>query len=156
MKTSLILLITLFFGTAAYSQTKVQSIESLEDANVSISDIEEQYGDALNADPQLALFNGRESDFVSSYRQLISDISSQLNSNGFILDGDTRMFTRIYFNSDGTINHFYYSGDQAGFSTEQEEQFDQILTPFLSDYSFSQTADKPFAQCSPIIYSFAK
>ncbi|HKL14966.1 MAG TPA: hypothetical protein VJ915_04990 [Balneolaceae bacterium] len=156
MKTILIILLTLFSATAVYAQTNVQSIESLEDATVSISDIDEQYGDALNADPQLALFNGRESDFVSSYRQLISDISSQLNSNGFVFDGDTRMFTRIYFNSDGTIDHFYYSSDQAGFSTEQEQQFDQILTPFLNDYSFSQMADKPFAQCSPVVYSSAK
>jgi len=156
MKTIFFLLLTIFSATGLCAQTNVQSIESLKNATVLISDIEARYGDALNADSQLAQFNGRESEFISSYHQLITDISAHLSSNGFIFDGDTRMFTRIYFNSDGSIDHFYYSSDQAGFSAEQEKTFDQILTPFLSDYNFSQTADKPFAQCSPVVYSSAK
>lgn len=154
-----ILLILMFLILQVFSlqaQTTVQSIEAAEAASVSIPEIEEKYGDAIHADPKLAVFNGQENEFIKSYRQLITDISSHLTSNGFIFDGDTRMFTRIYFNSDGTIDHFYYNSAQAKFTSEKEQQFDQILTPFLSNYSFSKTADEPFAQCSPVVFASGK
>lgn len=148
----LILLVTISFATLN-AQTIVQSIEATEQASIDISEIEERYGDALNVNPKIAVFNDRESDFYDSYKKLIIDIASHLRKNDFQFNGETRMFTRIYFNSEGDIEHFYYSRDQAGFSNEQEQEFDNLLQPFLSDYQFSQAADRPFAQCSPVVYA---
>lgn len=103
------------------AQTVVQSIESAEKSSIDISEIEKQYDDAMNTDPEKAVFSELESEFYDSYRQLIFDLASHLRKNDFHFDGETRMFTRIYFNKEGTIDHFFYSSDQAGFSTEQEQ-----------------------------------
>lgn len=135
------------------AQTMVQSIEATEEASIDISEIDERYEDAMNTNTQKAVFNERESEFYNSYKQLIYDIDSHLRKNDFHFNGETRMFTRIYFDTDGTIEHFYYSSDQAEFSADQVKQFNSLLKPFLSDYQFSQTADRPFAQCSPVVYN---
>ncbi len=135
------------------AQTVVQSFESAEKTSIDILEIEEQYDDAMNTDPEKAVFSDRESEFYGSYKQLIFDIASHLRKNDFTFDGKTRMFTRIYFDKTGTIDHFYYSSDQAGFSADQEQQFDSLLQPFLSNYKFSQAADRPYAQCSPVVYA---
>lgn len=148
----LILLMASSFATLN-AQTAVQSIEAAEQASIDISEIEERYGDALNVNPEIAVFNDRESEFYDSYKKLIIDIASHLRKNDFQFNGKTRMFTRIYFNSEGDIEHFYYSSDQAGFSNKQEQQFNSLLQPFLSEYQFSQTANRPFAQCSPVVYA---
>lgn len=136
-----------------HAQTVVQSFEGAEKASIDILEIEEQYADAMNTNPEKAVFSDQQSEFYNSYKQLIFDIASHLRKNDFTFNGKTRMFTRIYFDKTGSIDHFYYSSDQAGFSADQEKQFDSLLQPFLNNYKFSQAADRPFAQCSPVVYA---
>lgn len=156
MRTILLVLFIFFSIATLNAQTVVQSIEAAEKASIDISEIEEQYDDAMNTDPEKAVFSERESEFYDSYRQLIFDVAAHLRKNDFQFDGETRMFTRIYFNKEGAINHFFYSSGQAGFSTEQVQQFNSLLQPFLNDYQFSQVADRPFTQCSPVVYATGK
>jgi hypothetical protein len=156
MKTILLLFLMTISMTALQAQTVVKSVEAAESESIDISEIDAQYDDALNANEELAVFNDRQSEFFNSYRQLITDIASHLNSNSFLFDGDTRMYTRIYFDMNGTIEHFYYSSDQAGFNKEKEQQFNSLLRPFLSEYQFAQNANQPFAQCSPVVYASSK
>lgn len=156
MRFTLLLLLMTVSSAILNAQTVVQSIEAAEQSSIDISKIEEQYGDALNSEPDKGIFNNKQDEFINSYRQLIFDISSHLNKNDFKFEGNLRMFTRIYFNQKGTIDHFFYSNRQAGFSTEQEQQFNSLLQPFLSEYQFSQTADRPFAQCSPVVFAAGK
>ncbi|MDZ7756902.1 hypothetical protein [Rhodohalobacter sp.] len=153
MRILILLLFITLSALSAQGQTIVKSFEAAEQQSIDILEIEEGYGDALNSNPEYCVFEGRQTDFIDSYRKLISDISSHLVSNGFLFDGDTRMFTRIYFDTDGFIEHYYYSSKQAGFSLEQEEQFNSLLEPFLSSYKFNQKADKPYAQCSPVVFA---
>lgn len=153
MRTTIILILMIGLSGTIQAQTNVKSIEATASSSVSMSDIDERYGDALNTESETAVFSGRESDFIDVYRQLIVDISSHLRARGFDFGGDTRMFTRIYFDADGSIDHFYYSREQAGFSPGQERQFNSLLTPFLSSYRFPLTSNEPFAQCSPVVFA---
>lgn len=154
---SILLSVSLFLvaGTA-FGQTTVSSLESAKDQDINVMEIEKNYGDALNADPSLAVFKGKESEFYQSYLRLIQDLGAHLHNNGFTFDEDTRTFTRIYFSADGTIDHFYYSSRQAGFDADREKQFNEIVKPFLSSYKFGEQASESFAQCSPIVYSETK
>lgn len=156
MRTTLISLLIIGLSGTIQAQTNVESLEATASSAVSMSDIDDQYGDALNTESETAVFSGRESEFFNGYRQLIVDISSHLRARGFEFHGDTRMFTRIYFDADGSIDHFYYSREQAGFSPRQERQFNSLLTPFLSSYRFPLASNEPFAQCSPIVYASGK
>lgn len=156
MRTLLLLLLLLLSFSSVLAQTNILSIEEASQESVDISEIEKQYADAVNANPELAVFNGREDAFITSYRQMIQDISSHLSENGFNFKSNTRMFTRIYFSPKGTIDHFYYSKKQAGFSAEEEKTFNTLLQPFLSNYQINEEADRPFAQCSPVVFAAGK
>lgn len=153
MRFILLILLMSISITTLNAQAVVQSIEAAAESSTDISEIEERYGDALNTNPEMAVFHDRESEFYDSYKKLIIDIASHLRKNDFQFDGKTRMFTRIYFDNEGTIEHFYYSSEQAGFSNKQEQQLNKLLQPYLSNYQFLQKADRPFAQCSPVVFA---
>ncbi|WP_340102717.1 hypothetical protein [Rhodohalobacter sp. 8-1] len=98
MRFILLLLLIALSTTTLSAQTAVKSIETAEQGSIDISKIEEQYIDALNSEPCEGIFNNNQDEFISSYRQLIYDISSHLRENGFKFESNIRMFTRIYFN----------------------------------------------------------
>lgn len=74
MKSILLSVLLFLVAGTAFGQTTVSSLESAQDQAINVLDIEKNYGDALNADPGLAVFKGKESEFYQSYLRLIQDL----------------------------------------------------------------------------------
>lgn len=154
MRFLLTLVLLLLLALTVSAQPVVQSIKSAEQQGINILEIDAQYRSAIDADPAKAVFGELQSEFIKHYRSLVMDAGNHLLKEEVQMENGTRMFTRIYFSGEGTVDHFFYSGEQAGFSDAQEQEFNAAMSKFLAAYTFPLNAGEPFAQCSPVVYRF--
>jgi len=145
-------LIFLLFTLPALAQPAVQSINSADQQGINIAEIDAKYKSAIHTDPAKAVFAELQPEFIKHYHALILEAGNHLKKEGVQIENGTRMFTRIYFSSEGKIDHFFYSAEQAGFSDVQEQEFNEAMSKFLANYKLPIEAGEPFAQCSPVVY----
>ncbi len=147
------ILFLLFLIPIANGQATVMTFAQAQENDISIDEIDARYMDALHATPELGLFNENPQQFVQQFREFHTELANYLNSNGFYWQEPTRIFSRIYFSTEGEIEYFFLNEGQANLSTEEMEQFTNLTQSFISDYDLGISGDKPFAQCSPVVYA---
>ncbi|MCC5920112.1 MAG: hypothetical protein LAT68_11725 [Cyclobacteriaceae bacterium] len=149
----LALIILLASPVLVYGQQGAMTIQEARIAGVEMTYLDSIFISAIHTDTSQALFKtAKEWDMVAkSYRKLLRDLSKHLNKNKYYWEQPTRMYSRAYFNSDGTIAYFLYNfiGKTAEEkpSYEQQEAFKKLANDFIVDYKFKMKADMKFAQC---------
>jgi hypothetical protein len=155
MKNLIIALIPIFISNFSYGQ-KSLTFDEAKQQGLSMSHLDSIYASGIHSDTTLAVFNNNEDEYISSYRQLLQDLGQYLKINNFLWENQTKGFNRIYFDKTGKIDYFLYLFRPNQLTKKEEKRFGELLEEFIQEYRFLLTADKKFAQCSPVTYSTTK
>lgn len=143
---SVILLVT------ADAQPLATTFENAESQGISIMELDSTYPSAAHFKPEKGVFKERQDKFLTHYRDLHINLGKYLSKNGFDWPETTRLFTRVYFNSSGTIDYFLINPSKANLSDKQYKQYFKLLNEFIKVYQLPISANTGFAQCSPVKY----
>lgn len=136
-----------------YGQNKALKFAELEDNGISQVDIDAQYAGAIHHDPSLAVFKteAEQKALIEAYTKIYQDLSAFLTAHNFEWDKEIKIFNRVYFKENGTIDYLVYKsiGDE-NLTEEQDVEFQRLLNLFVAEYQIEITANEKFAQCSPI------
>jgi len=118
------------------------------------------YKSAVHSDTSLAVFKTdlEQKALIQAYYKLLQDFSKFLSEGNFTWDKQTKVFNKVYFNTDGSIDFFLYNfmymnvktDDQL--SAEKQNEFNRLLNLFILDYKIPMTAKTKFSQCGPSLY----
>lgn len=153
-------IITIFLFSVTLS-VKAQHIASTfqdaEKAGYSMQKLDEIYPSALHSDSTKAVFKGEaQSQFIAAYKTMLYDLNAYLNKNNFTWGKPTRIFNRIYFKPDGSVDYYLVNLALPGTDTSKAKQFIPLLSQFVQNYKIKITAKTKFAQCSPVVYQDVK
>lgn len=147
----------LFAPLFCYSQQKAYTFQDAEKEGLTVQKLDNMYANALDADTAKAVFRGdKVTDFYKAYTSMLTDLSVYLQKNNFTWEKPTRIFHRIYFEPDGSIDHYLLNLKPAGLTPEKETRLIALINGFAKNYKLAITASKKFAQCSPAIYQDVK
>jgi hypothetical protein len=155
MKKIIILLTFVIVTFQSLGQSKSMSFQNAEKQGISFEHLDSLYKSAVHSDIKLAVFKTAEeqANLQKAYVGFLQRLGSFLKSHQFKWEKQTRCYNRIYFNSTGTVDYFFYNFGREQISAEKEEEFGRLLNIFVKDHKFSLTASENFAQCSPVKYS---
>jgi hypothetical protein len=153
----IIAILLLSAALSSQAQHIADTFQQAEKTGHSMQHLDEIYPSALHSDSTKAVFKGKEQgQFIGAYKTMLFDLNSYLNKNGFSWDKPTRIFNRIYFQSDGSIDYYLVNLENTGISDEKAKQFIPLLNKFVAFYKIKITASTKFAQCSPVLYQNAE
>lgn len=128
------------------------SLDNAQQQDINIPTLDSLYKSGVHSNPDSAVFNDQQNDYIKAYYGMLQEMNSYLNDNSFRWGGITRGFNRIYFNEDGTIQFFIYDFEDEELSPERLERFNQLLNEFIADFKFPLNKNLKFSQCSPANY----
>jgi len=150
-----ILLLTISLSVKA--QHIAGTFQQAEGTGHSMQKLDEIYPSALHSDSAKAVFKGEaQTRFLIAYKTMLYDLNSYLNKNNFTWGKPTRIFNRIYFQPDGSIDYYLVNLALPGTDTSKAKQFIPLLNQFVQTYKIKITAKTKFAQCSPVMYQDVK
>ncbi|WP_428328280.1 hypothetical protein [Mucilaginibacter sp.] len=144
----------LFFASITVSaQQRAATFQAAAKSGLTVYLLNKQYSNALDNDSNKSVFKGNaQKKFYNAYVALLADMGTYLHANGFTWGKPIRVVHRIYFEGDGTIDHYLLNLDAAGMDAAKQARFLKLLNQFAANYKLRITADKKFAQCGPAIY----
>ena len=135
------------------AQHIASTFQAAEKGAYSMQKLDAIYPAALAADSTKAVFKGGQQEkLITAYSALLNKLSVYLNKNNFRWDKPTRIFNRIYFAADGSINYYLVNLVGSGLSNDQQKQFLKLLNQFIKTNKIDIKANTRFAQCSPVVY----
>ncbi|GAB3280288.1 hypothetical protein GCM10027347_55400 [Larkinella harenae] len=145
----------------AFAQSKAFTFQQAEEKGKSYQQLDKLYKSAIHADTAFAVFKTStdQQKLYGAYTKLLQDLGRFLKQNNFQWERSTRCFNRIYLSADGKIDYFLYhflpnkEDPNYQVSERKRQEFATLLDRFAQEYQFSLTANEPFAQCSPVVYS---
>ena len=149
---SLILLLIGFGSWSAMAQPLATTFDHAQELGYDISKLDSMYLSAVHANPELAVFDDNQDEFIISYKQLHQDLHYFLQKNDFKWKKQIKLFTRVYFDKDGSVDFFLLNPKKTNLSDKESDRLFSLINEFISDYQIPLTADTPFAQCSPVTY----
>lgn len=115
------------------------------------------YPPAIASDSTKAVFRGAQQyKFISVYSALLNRLAVYLNSNNFEWVTPTRIFNKIYFAPDGSIDYYLVNLVGTGLNDDKQQRFISLLNKFVQTNKIDISANTRFAQCSPVIYKDVK
>jgi len=151
MKKLLLLFLCVTLNIICFGQ-KALHYEQAKKQGINVKELDSLYASGIHTDENLSVFKGNTDKYTHSYQMLLQDLGKFLKKNNFNWEKTTRGFNRIYFDKSGKIDYFLFSFRPDQISPEKEEQFRKLLEEFISTYTFPLSADRNFAQCSPVTY----
>lgn len=147
----------LIIPVLCFAQSKALTFQDAEKQGVAMQKLDKLYANALDADTAKAVFKGTQVQaFYKAYTTMLTDLSAFLQKNNFKWEKPTRIFHRIYFEPDGSIDHYLLNLQPTGMDAAKQDMLIKLVNDFAKNYKLAITADKKFAQCSPAIYQDAK
>lgn len=157
IRPSIILILLTASSLIAQAQHIAATFQDAEKKGYSMQNLDKIYLSALNSDSAKAVFRGPlQSSFINAYQGMLFDLATYLNKNGFSWGKPTRIFNRVYFKADGTIDYYLVNLTGTGVDDAKGEKFMKLLNNFTQFYKIKITANTPFAQCSPVLYQDTK
>lgn len=80
----------------------------------------------------------------------MQQLATFLKDNAFEIDGQLKLFNRIYFNKSGAIDYYLYNINPGQLSKEEAARFDTLLNVFVKNHKIGVSAEVNFSQCSPV------
>jgi len=152
MKAKILLLSFLGISILSNAQPLATTFEDAESTGISISKLDDTYPSAAHYEPEKGVFKERQPEFLKSYVNMHQELGKYLTQNGFNWPKTTQLFTRVYFDSSGTIDYFLINPKKANLDEGEIELYFRLLNEFIKDYKLPISASSGFAQCSPIKY----
>ncbi len=109
------------------------------------------YRGGIDSDSTKSIFKDQKA-YIESYQQFIFQLGGFLKENNFKWGKQVRCFNRIYFSKQGTVDYFLYNFKEGQITSEQENEFRDLLQKFVEQATFGLKTDTQFAQCSPVKY----
>ena len=154
----LIFVIINLFCTITNAQKIALTVNEAKEKGI-MDILEKDYTSAIHVDSTKAVFKteAEQDKMAEVYQQLIQDFGKFLSEKQFVWKNVTKSFNRIYFNTDGSVDYFVYSfrfwdDNSVKLTDEEQAMFKKLLNEFIQDYKIPMSADKKFAQCSPVTY----
>jgi hypothetical protein len=156
-----LLFFTLFAASSVNAQHIAVSFQNAAKQNISTQKLDDSYMSAIDTDTTKSVFIGDSAQeaMYNAYVKLLKDLGKFLRENNFNWEKVTKGFNRIYFNKDGAIEYFIYNFHLPSMKPEyvilpeKESEYNRLLNIFIQDYKIEMTADKKFAQCSPVTFN---
>lgn len=150
MKKTILILLALLSSSVLTGQ-QAMSISEAKEQGLTITKLDSIYKDGLNVDTSKAVFSNKQK-YFKSWRKLLQDFGNYLKENDFKWTDSTKVFNKVYFAKNGTIDYFMYNihGD---LSKEKRQKFKKLLNDFINNYSFQMTANVKFTQCGKAVYA---
>jgi hypothetical protein len=152
MRIFLTLLLTILLFGLTLAQPVATTFQNAESQGISIPILENNYQSAAHFEPEKGVFKERQNEFLTEYQNLHIDLGKYLSEHDFEWPKTTKLFTRVYFDSSGTIDYFLINPSKANLSEKQSEKYFSLLNEFIRDYKLPISGNVRFAQCSPVKY----
>jgi len=127
-------------------------IDLAKQQGIRISGLDSLYMSGVHSDSTLAVFHNNQNEFIAAYQKMLQELGKFLAVYNYSWDKPTKAFNRVYFDKDGNVDYFLYSFRSGQLTVEQETRFGDLLNQFIQTYKFPLTADRGFAQCSPVTF----
>ncbi|MCH8557921.1 MAG: hypothetical protein LAT84_08870 [Balneolia bacterium] len=133
----LIFLALFAFGPEQEKTLVVMTFADASESGISIEEIDARYTDALHAEAEKGLFNQQSEHFIEAYQVFLSGLAHLLNENDFFWPEQTRIFSRIYFANDGTVEYFFINEAQANLDENELQEFLRLTGDFVSEHAIA-------------------
>ncbi len=122
-----------------------------------IKELDKTHATAMNNDKTQAAFpEKKKEEFLTAYKLLFYDLANYLDKNGFKFGKETACYNRIYFNSNGSINYYFYSIKPGEIEAANEVEFKKLLGEFVKTYRLKANASTNFYQTGPVKFTDKK
>lgn len=156
MKTIFICTILLLSSLSANAQAITTTFENAELKGISIAELDSKYPSAAHYNPEKGVFKERQDEYLNHYRDLHVNLGKYLSKKGFKWPETVRLFTRVYFAKDGSIDYFLINPSKANLTESQQNDYFTYINEFSQDYKLPISANIGFSQCSPVVYQSKK
>jgi hypothetical protein len=138
---------------AMFAQPLSVPLPDAERYGISVTDLDERYPSATNADPTKGVMGQHQSRFLAEYTKLLKEVGHYLSEHGVDWGERTAFVHRIYFAADGSIDYFLFNTQ----GTElDKDKISRLLTSFGQNFRLSITANTTFRQCGTVTFVSAK
>ena len=143
------------FGIAinSFGQQLGTNIQDAEKQGITIQQLDGIYKNAVSDDPSRSVFKGEseKNAMQDAYSKLLIDLSEFLSEHHFVWEEQVKCCSRIYFNTNGTIDYFLYNFPdlpEKKSPAGKEAEFNLMIKNFIKDYHFAIEIKEKFGQCS--------
>lgn len=143
-------LLSAFAPTLTQGQ-KVMRLVDARDIGLTTEHMDSLYKSAFNMqDSTDCAFPGRTDAFLELWPSTLQSIGEYLHRQGFRHPQDIPVTYRIFFGTDGRIEHFHYAMREP-IDPDLEKRFQQVVEMFTDDYDFILKPDGRFKQCGKMV-----
>ena len=114
------------------------------------------YQSAMHVDSSRAYFKSEAAQdaWFRRWQTMLYALSDYLKQNGVTWNNELRIFSRVYFNQQGGIDHYLYSIKQTGPGypgPALRDSLRMLLTSFTETYRMDSAIGGKVAQCGPVV-----
>jgi len=149
--------ILLSFALNASAQHVASTFQAAEGSVYAMQKLDAVYPSAVSSDTIKEVFKGaQQAKFITAYTSMLNELAIYLHKNNFLWGAPTRIFNRVYFAADGSINYYLVNLAGTGLDDTKQKRLLDLLNTFITTNKINITANTRFAQCSPVIYKDIK
>lgn len=139
-------------STPALAQgQKVMRLVDAREIGLTTEHKDSLYKSAFNMqDSTDCAFPGRVDEFLEIWPSTLQAMGKYLHRQGFRHPQDIPITYRIFFGTDGRIEHFHYAIREA-IDPDLEKRFQQGVEQFTDDHEFPLKPVGPFKQCGKMV-----
>lgn len=157
MRTTACIIALLLFSISQVSAQRALPFEVAEKEGLTTKHLDSLYQGAVDVDTTKAVFKTEEAEdqWLKAYQKMLVDFGDFLYNHQYKWKKSTRIFNKIYFNRDGSIDYFLYhfSGEPSDRPSEEEQVvYGKLLQEFIQTYRVPVSAPVCFTQCGPVRY----
>lgn len=149
---AIILVITFLFVSHSQGQD-FMTYQEMESHGFSTEELDSLYPNALHKDTVKGPFYKRQEEFRAEWLSFYKDLMKYLNNNDFKWGSPTQCHMKVYFNSNGEIDHWFYNfkkSDEISEATQKE--FERLIKQFMKSNRIEITSNTKFSQCVGVTF----
>jgi hypothetical protein len=154
MKTTIISALLLFISITIFGQDRVYDTKELTIQGYSMQNLDSIYKNGLpESDTLHPLFTKDYFDTIVSIERidLLQKMASYLKKNGFKWEPSIRIWTRIYFDTNGEVDYFLYHFMKP-IDSAKEKEFRQLANNFFMEYKIQVNSSQKFSLCGQVVW----
>jgi hypothetical protein len=155
MKILLYLVSFLLTATTIFGQSKTYSVEELGWHGLTLNHLDSIYYNGIpGSDPRYQVFSQKyfENVVAKARIDLLQKIGDYFKKNNLKWGTEVKCWTRMYFNTDGTIEYFVYHFISK-VDNNKEDNFKRLLDSFIKINKFSVIAKQKFSLCGGVTWT---
>lgn len=148
----LFLSIVLCLGLTRVDAQVVMTFETADGAGLRVSQLERTYSVELGEDETLYVpeMDGRQE--MEMFVALRYQLADSLKAWGFRWERTTSVKNRVFFNTEGRLDYFFYSTAPHFTSPMDCTRFEDMLVRFFRTYQLPQSPSTLIVRCAPITF----